>query len=149
MYINLNLLIGVIAPLHVIINWERFHMYVRADSKLQWWIVILIFGLPSLDWFGLLSLQFSIPKRGEQGWLVSVFLWHADCYLIWDRISIRKCAVFLRWWFRRSRSTVSQDQNLEVKAFIQTAILLHNLRDASLEILENTFGPSFEVCNWN
>ena len=35
------------------------------------------------------SLQFSIPERREEAWLVSVFFWHADWYLIWDRIYIR------------------------------------------------------------
>ena len=41
------------------------------------------------------SLRFSIPERGEEVWLI---FWHADWYFIWDRISIRKCAVYRRKW---------------------------------------------------
>ena len=41
-----------------------------------------------------LSLRFSIPERGEEARLVSVFWWHADCYFI----STRKCAVYRRKW---------------------------------------------------
>ena len=44
------------------------------------------------------SLQFSIPEQGEEAWLVSVFFWHAACYFICDRISIRKCTVYRRKW---------------------------------------------------
>ena len=76
---------------------ECFHT--RADSKLQWRIVIAIFELPSVHTIEktFLSLRFSIPERGE-AWLVSVFFWHADCLFIWDRISIRKCVVYRRKW---------------------------------------------------
>ena len=72
----------------------------RADSKLQWRIVIPIFSLLSVHTRETTSpsLQCSIPERGEEAWLISVFVWHADCYFIWDRISIRKCAVYRQTW---------------------------------------------------
>ena len=67
----------------------------RADSKLQWRIVIAIFELPSVHTREKTSpsLWFSIPEPGEEAWLV---FWHADWYFIGDRISItiRKCAVY-------------------------------------------------------
>ena len=64
------------------------------------------------------SLRFDIPERGEEAWLVSVFFWHAECYFIWDIISIRKCAVYRRKWLEGHRAP-PPDNDLEVKAFIQ------------------------------
>ena len=106
---------------------EAFHT--RADSKLQWGIVIAIFKLPSVYTTEkiLPSLGFSIPEQGEKAWLISVFFWHADCYFIWDRIYIRKCTVY-RWkWIEGHLAPLppppkkkkKKNHNLEVKAFIR------------------------------
>ena len=61
------------------------------------------------------SLRFSIPERGEEAWLISVFCWHADCYFI----SIRKCAVYRRKWLEGHVAPPPKSHNLEVKAFIR------------------------------
>ena len=67
-------------------EWERFHT--RPDSKLQWWIGIAIFELPSVHTVEKTSssLRFSIPEGGDEAWLVSVLFWHADRYFISDII---------------------------------------------------------------
>ena len=120
-------------------NTEFFH--IRADSKLQWWIVIAIFELLSVHTREKksLSLRFSIPEREEEAWLISVFFMHADCYFIWDRISIRKCTVYRRKWLD---GHVAKPPKSQFRGQgIHTAISLCDLRDASLE---NTSGPSFE-----
>ena len=44
------------------------------------------------------SLRFSIPEQGKERQLVSVFFWHANCCLICDRISIRRCVVYRQKW---------------------------------------------------
>ena len=123
---------------------ERFHT--RADSKLQWRIVIAIFELPSVHTREKtsLSLRISIPERGEKAWLVSVFFWHVDCYFIWDRISIRKCVVY--WWKRLEGHVALPPKSQFRGQGIHTAISLSDLRDASLE---NISGPSFELSNSN
>ena len=98
---------------------ECFHM--RADKKLQWWIAIAIFELPSVHTREKTSqsLRFSIPEQGEEVWLVSVFFWHANCYFIWDRISIRKCVVsWLKWLGQVALPPKSQFRG------IHTAILM-------------------------
>ena len=116
---------------------ECFHT--RADSKLQWRIVCDIWITESTHGREKTSLRwvFSIPERGEEAWLVSVFFWHADCYFI----SIRKCVVYWRL-VRRSRSSASQTQFRGQG--IHTALLLHDVRDVSLE---NSSGPSFDYAN--
>ena len=123
---------------------ECFHT--RADSKWQWQIVIAIFELPSvhtresrLRRFCGLAFQGGDKKRGS----FFVFFWNADCSFIWDRISIRKCAVYRAEVVRRSRSSAPLNHNLEGQGN-HTAILLRDLRDASLE---NTSGQSFELHN--
>ena len=86
------------------------------------------------------SLLFSIPERGEEACLVSVFFWHADCYFI----SIRKCAVYRRI---RLEGHVAPPPKSQFRGQgIHTAILLRDLRDASLE---NTSAPSCELRNSN
>ena len=77
---------------------DCFHT--RADSQLQWRIVIAIFELLSEHTRekNLQSLWFSIPEWGEEAWLVSVFFWHAHWYFIWNIIFIRTCKVYQRKW---------------------------------------------------
>ena len=62
--------------------------------------------------FAVLAFQSGEKKRGS---IVSVFFWHADCYFIWDRISIRKCAVYRQTWLE-SHIAPPPNHNLEVKA---------------------------------
>ena len=108
---------------HMFVLLEGFHTI--EDSKLQWWIVIAIFELPSVHTRERektsLSLRFSIPERGEETWLVSVFLiWHAHWYFIWDRICIRKCTVYLQKWLEGHIAPPPPpppNHNLEGKAF--------------------------------
>ena len=99
---------------------ESFHT--RADSKLQWWVVIAIYELLCVHTREKTSpsLQCSILARWEEAWRISVFFWHADCYFIWDRISIYRAKVV-----RRSCSPPPPPPkkkiypNLKVKAFIR------------------------------
>ena len=87
-----------------------------------------------------LSLLSSIPKRRQETWLVSAFSWHADCYFI----SIRKCAVYRRKWIEGHIAPPPKSQFRGQS--IHTAISLRDLRDV---LLENTSGPSFELCYSN
>ena len=124
---------------------ECFHT--RADSKLRWRIVnvIVIFEVLSVHTREKNSSEFAVLKRGEEAWLISVFFWHADCYsLIWDRISITKCAVYRR---KRLEGHVAPPPKLQFRVQrIHTMISLRDLRDTPLE---NTSGPSFELHNSN
>ena len=79
-----------------------------------------------------LAFQSEEKKRGS--FLCSD--WHADCYFIWDRIYIRKCAVY-RWKWLEGHVAPPPKSQFRGQG-IHTAISLRDLRDASLE---NTSGP--------
>ena len=119
----------------------------RADSKLQWRIVIAIFELQSVHTREKTSpsLRFSIPERGEKhgSFLYSSDNVHADCYFIWDRTSI-KCAVY--WWKSLEGHVALPPKSQFRGQGIHTMTLLCDLRDVSPE---NTSGPSFALCNSN
>ena len=69
--------------------------HTRADSKLQWRIVIAIFELCSVHTSTVkTNLCFSISERG------SFFFFTCWLHFIWDRISIRKCAVYRQKWLQ-------------------------------------------------
>ena len=85
------------------------------------------------------SLRFSIPERGEEAWLVSVFFWHADCYSF-----LLENAVYRRKWLEGHVALPPKSQ-LRGQG-IHTAISLRDLRDASLE---NASGQSFALLNSN
>ena len=113
----------------------------RADVKLQWRIVIVIFELPDVHTREKtsLSLWFSIPEQGEEVWLVSVFFWHADCYFIWDFLFLENCVVYLRKWLE---GYVAPPPKSQFKG--QGIHSLRDLRDASLK---NISGPTIELRN--
>ena len=101
--------------------------------ELQWRIVIEIFELERRRLRRVCTLQFSIPEQGEEAWLVPVFYWHTDCYFIWYRISITKCAAYRRKWLE---GHVAPPPPPPISQFwgqgIHTAISLRDLRDASV-----------------
>ena len=124
--------------------YDSFHT--RADSKLQWRIVIVIYEIMSVHTREQTSpnLRFSIPEQGEEAWLVSVFFWYADCYFIWDRISIRRCTDYQQKWLEGHVALPppppkKKNHNLEVKAFIRW------FRCMIWEMcpLKNTSGPRY------
>ena len=57
--------------------------------------------------------------------LVSMFFWHADCYFICDRISIRKWTVYRRKWLE-GHIAASPKSKFSGQSS-HTSILLHNL----------------------
>ena len=88
---------------------ECFHT--RADSKLQWWIVIAIFELPSVHTREKTSpsLQFSIPEQGEE----ADFFVLRTCWLLFHlryKKIILQNALSAEVTIKRSRSSAQNSQ---------------------------------------
>ena len=126
---SLNIsLIGEKTPVNSVFTREQF--WNCNDELILWYLNYRVYtrqiGTTTSP-----SLRLNIPEQGEEAMLVFLFFWHADCYFIWDRNSIRNCAVYLRKWIEGHVALPPKSQFRSQS--IHMAISLRNLRDVSLQ----------------
>ena len=90
------------------------------------------------------NLQFSMPERGEE---VRLVFWHADWCFIWDRISIRKCAVYRRKWlesqitYQRSRHSYG-----EFASWFERCVTGKHLRSVVIWVAQFKLRIAMQTC---